>query len=94
MNFAVGIIGRNGAGKSTLLKVKLTIQAAHPGFFKRMDYEKYAQLQSDSAEEIMTLGESMGKKYDCLNQTLYRLLKSAYTRMRFRWREEVRFDSL
>lgn len=44
-------------------------QKAHPGFFSGMDYEGYALQQSNLAEEIMTLGESMGKRYYCMNES-------------------------
>jgi hypothetical protein len=49
--------------------LKPTIRMAHPGFFDKMDYEDYSRLQSDAAEQLMALGETMGKKYYSLNQT-------------------------
>jgi hypothetical protein len=57
------------SGANSYEDLKPTIMAAHPGFFKGRDYKEYARSQSDSAEKIMTLGEQMGKKYYCLNQT-------------------------
>jgi hypothetical protein len=44
-------------------------QEAHPGFFRGMDYQQYANIQAELAEAIMSLGESMGKKYGCLNES-------------------------
>ena len=44
-------------------------QEAHPGFFKGIDYQDYAQIQSDNAESIMALGEEMGKRYYSLNES-------------------------
>ncbi len=49
--------------------LKATIQAAHPAFFKGIDYDEYARIQSDTADMIMAMGEKMGKKYCCLNKT-------------------------
>ena len=50
-------------------ELKPTIMAAHPAFFEGIDYQDYAKEQSDNAEKIMSLGESQGKRYICLNQT-------------------------
>ncbi len=57
------------SGANSYEELKPTIKAAHPGFFTGIDYEEYAHSQSNSAEKIMTLGEQMGKKYYCLNQS-------------------------
>jgi len=57
------------SGANSYEELKPTIMAAHPGFFKGINYEEYARLQGESAEQVMALGEQMGKKYYCLNQT-------------------------
>jgi hypothetical protein len=57
------------SGENSYDDLKPTIQAAHPGFFAGRDYEEYARRQSESAEEIMSLGESRGRSYYCLNLT-------------------------
>jgi len=53
-------------------------QKAHPGFFKGIDYEEYANIQSELAETIMSLGERMGKKYYCLNESSNKALQQRY----------------
>ena len=45
------------------------IVAAHPAFFRNMDYERYAEDHSRHAETIMRQGEALGKRYVCLNET-------------------------
>jgi hypothetical protein len=49
--------------------LKPAIQAAHPAFWAKTDYVKYAQSHSDNAEQIMQAGERMGKRYVCLNES-------------------------
>jgi hypothetical protein len=49
--------------------LKRTIISAHPAFFNKIDYDLYAKWQSDGAELLMSLGESKGKKYYCMNKT-------------------------
>ncbi len=53
-------------------------QTAHPGFFKGIDYEEYAIMQSEIAELIMSLGEKVGKKYYCLNESTNKALQKRY----------------
>ena len=53
-------------------------QQAHPGFFKGINYEEYANTQSELAESIMKLGEKMGKKYYCLNESSNKALQKRY----------------
>jgi hypothetical protein len=48
---------------------KPAVRAAHPQFFAGTDYATYAAEQSDSAELILSKGESLGKHYYCLNPT-------------------------
>lgn len=49
--------------------LKVHHQKAHPGFFSGVDYPQYANLQSECAEKIISLGERMGKKYYCMNES-------------------------
>lgn len=53
-------------------------QAAHPGFFKGIDYEEYAVMQSEIAELIISLGEKVGKKYYSLNESTNKALQKRY----------------
>ena len=57
-------------------RLKPCIQLAHPAFFKLMNFEEYAKVQSDSAELLMTMGEKIGKKYFCINETNIPSLKT------------------
>jgi hypothetical protein len=72
--------------------LKETIMAAHPGFFKGINYEEYAAKQSENAEKVMTLGEAMGKSYSCLNRTsipaLQKRMVGRTTRGRQTYRQE------
>lgn len=75
----IGLLGFDGrapndsgfwknAATSTYDVLKPAIQSAHPAFFS-IDFEAYAQAQSDNAETLMKAGESMGKRYICLNDS-------------------------
>lgn len=75
----IGLLGFDGrapndhgfwknAAASTYDALKPSIKTAHPGFFA-IDFEAYAQAQSDNAETLMKAGESMGKRYVCLNDS-------------------------
>ena len=57
------------SAENSYIELKSSLVEAHPGFFEGIDYEEYADMQSISAEKIMTFGESIGNKYYCLNQT-------------------------
>ncbi len=48
---------------------KTAIKTAHPQFFQGIDFTRYAEEQSDGAEMILSKGESLGKRYFCLNRT-------------------------
>lgn len=75
--FLLGFDGRNSRdthfwaslGSVNYEDLKVYHQQAHPGFFQGMDYQQYADIQAELAEEIMSRGESMGKTYQCLNES-------------------------
>jgi len=57
-------------------ELKDTIKAAHPEFFRGIDYDRYAAEQSDAAERVMAEGERLGKRYTCLNRTFIPALRA------------------
>lgn len=79
--FLLGFDGRNSddegfwqnSDKNAYNDLKPTIVKAHPAFFK-INYEDYAMTQSDSAEQVLKMGEKEGKRYFCLNKTTNRAL--------------------
>ncbi len=54
-------------------------QEAYPGFFRNMDYVNYAVTQERDAEKIISLGESMGKRYISLNESSNSALHRRYS---------------
>jgi hypothetical protein len=54
-------------------------EAAHPGFFRGIDYHSYADLQAQVAERIISEGESLGKRYHCLNESSNPALQRRYS---------------
>lgn len=58
--------------------LKPYLQKSHPGFFQGINYEAYADMQSEIANTIMTIGEKIGKNYYSLNESTNKALLKRY----------------